>query len=216
MPSFDEILSNMPLHRNFYLRGVVNSLLPQFMNPMDSMITEKNISGEAIEMLRFLAERSAPDLQEGEIRSVDYKAIEDAFPEKDNSFYQVRNSLGQFGVTKQDGKYVIFDTYDFEVLPDTSFISSAQASVQSGNPYPFARHVGQMLMPENPDGSSDDDALRVRITIPEQTEVIPTDYDNDPQSDTFVFRGAMTTKRKQMFDNFMSGVMSNAQNTSMD
>ena len=209
MPSFDEMLKDMPMHYSFYLRGVANSLLPAFMNPMDREVSEKNISGEALEFLRLTAQTLRPDLQEGEVAQIN---SQETWPMSEQ-FGDISKALGSFGLTKVDGQYVIFDTYDFspKSLSETltgsmgtpSEISPASAS---DSIYGAARYMGGVLMPENDDGSSSDDAMRIRIAIPNEPSVIDVDYDDDiPEgAEDFVFRGPMTNKRKSMFDAFTS------------
>ncbi len=82
-----------------------------------------------------------------------------------------------------------------------SEISPASAS---DSIYGAARYMGGVLMPENDDGACDD-AMRIRIAIPNEPSVIDVDYDDDiPEGATedFVFRGPMTNKRKDLFDSF--------------
>ncbi len=202
MPSLNDMLKDMPTHKNFYLRGVVNSLLPEFMNPLDREITENNISGESIELLRMLVEDRFPDMEEGEINMLSgYGGNE-----------EIELSLGQFGVTKENGQYVIFDTYDFEEV-DQSYFDSIKESMGTKNILPFVSKLGGNLMPENPDGSSREDALKVRIRIPNEQQLIDIDFDNDiePDAETFVFEGPMTNKRKTLWDNFSSMFVSPAE-----
>lgn len=71
----DKFVSEMPLHENFFIRGVFNAVLPQFINPFDNAITEDSISGELLEMLRVLAEEVAPDLQDGEAVPILYEMV---------------------------------------------------------------------------------------------------------------------------------------------
>lgn len=195
MPSLNDMLSNMDMHKNFYIRGVVNSLLPEFMNPLDKEITENNISGEAIELLRSIVQQRYPDMEEGEVNMLSGYGGDQ----------EVELSLGQFGVTKENGQYVIFDTYDFESV-DQSYLDSIKESLGTKNILPFVSKLGGELMPENPDGSSREDALKVRIRIPDEPQVVDMDFDNDiePTASTFVFEGPMTNKRKKLWDTFTS------------
>lgn len=220
MPSLNEMLSDMPMHQNFYIRGVVNSLLPDFMNPLDKDLTEKNISGEAIELLRYAAENLAPDLQEGEVfQASSYKMKTGAGIDLDK-LYDAKQimalALGNFGITKQNGQYVIFDTYDFNPTfradnGETPF--DAVKDLIGGDVQPMAQEIAQRLMPD-----TSDDNMRVRIVIPNETEVIATDYDNDiPENATsFVFEGPMTTKRKSIFDAFISTAQAGTLNDNVD
>lgn len=210
MPSFDEMLKNMPLHYAFYLRGVMNSVLPDFMNPVDREITEKNISGEALELFRGMAQYMAPDLKDGEIFQAtgysapvtDFLGTGSATPETMSLNNQIRNALGNFGLTKVNGEYVIFDTYDFDPnFSDGISASSMLGSLSKGDPQPIAQRLGEILMPD-----TNDDNMKIRIRIPNEPSVIDVDYD-DPIPDgaeDFVFRGPMTNKRKSMFDAFTS------------
>ena len=223
MPSLNDMLKDMPTHKNFYLRGVINSLLPEFMDPFDSEINENNISGEALEVLRTVTAKIHPNLKEGEIQSINYEQMMKVFG--DTSVFQrnydvstlsdeVRNSLGTFGVTKENGQYVIFDTYDYEPRGGIEVVKSVvNETLASGSVYPAARFIGGILMPENSDGSSREDALRVRIKIPNEQNVIDMDFDNDiePDAETFVFEGPMTNKRKTLWDSFTSMLVTPAE-----
>ena len=202
MPSLNDMLKDMPTHKNFYLRGVVNSLLPEFMNPLDREITENNISGESIELLRMLVEDRFPNMEEGDINMLSgYGGNE-----------EIELSLGQFGVTKENGQYVIFDTYDFEEV-DQSYFDSIKESMGTKNILPFVSKLGGDLMPENPDGRSREDALKVRIRIPNEQQLIDIDFDNDiePDAETFVFEGPMTNKRTTLWDTFTSMLVTPAE-----
>jgi len=223
MPSLNDMLKDMPTHKNFYLRGVINSLLPEFMDPFDSEINENNISGEALEVLRTVTEKIHPNLKEGEIQSINYEQMMKVFG--DTSVFQrnydvstlsdeVRNSLGTFGVTKENGQYVVFDTYDYEPRGGIEVVKSVvNETLASGSVYPAARFIGGILMPENFDGISREDALRVRIKIPNEQNVIDMDFDNDiePDAETFVFEGPMTNKRKTLWDSFTSMLVTPAE-----
>ena len=216
MPSLNDMMKDLPTHKNFYLRGVFNSLLPEFMNPLDSSIGEGNVSGEALEALRIAVTKIHPDLQDGEIASVNYEQMMDAFG--DTSIFErnydietvgdeLRSSLGQFGVTKENGQYVVFDTYDFEPRGGIdAAIEAVKEFKNTGSSYPLARYMGGVLMPEGPGGQPAEDALRIRIRIPDEPQVVDMDFDNDiePTASTFVFEGPMTNKRKKLWDTFTS------------
>ena len=102
----------------------------------------------------------------------------------------------------KDGQIQIFDTYDF--LPVGGFDQFLE-DIGTGL-YPAARTLGGILMPENPDGSSKEEAMRVRITLPSEPNVIDVDFDDEPDEDAgdFVFRGPMTNRRKAIWDTFTS------------
>ena len=65
MPTLNDMLKDMPQHYNFYLRGVMNSVLPEFMDPFDSEINENNVSGELLSALLLVINYKYPDLKEG-------------------------------------------------------------------------------------------------------------------------------------------------------
>ena len=212
MPVLNELLKALPEHQNFYLRGVLNSLLPDFIDPSDGVVSENNISGEALETLKIVVANLHPDIKEGQVKSIDYddmmKVLGDKSIFEDNYNIdtigdQLRNSLGEFGVTVEDGELYVFDTYDFADRGGwKEFVASAEETYQTGSVYPVARYVGGKLMPENPDGSSREDALRVKIKLSKEQKVVNTDFDDDinPNATTFVFEGGMTNKRKQIFE----------------
>jgi len=240
MPSLNDMLKDMTTHKNFYLRGVINSLLPEFMNPLDKNITENNISGEAIELLRGIAESLAPDMKDGEVMQMeqytgnvdkllylDDKMLEETGTEglkqtlSENSNFEnsmlandLRNSLGNFGLTKVNGEYVVFDTYDFDpyyrqkTVGDDSVFQAMHDLIFLQDPQPIAQEIGQVLMPENAD-----DSMKVRIRIPNEQQLIDIDFDNDiePDAETFVFEGPMTNKRKTLWDSFTSMLVTPAE-----
>jgi len=223
MPVLNDMLKDMPMHKNFYLRGVINSLLPEFMDPFDSEINETNVSGEALEALRLLINDKYPDLQEGQVGSIGYEDAQKFF--KDVSIFeknyeiesvgdQIRTSLGQFGIQKIDGRIKIFDIYDFE--PRGGFdaaMESVNEARSVGDIYPIARYMGGVMMPEG-----GQDTLKVNITLPEQMQVVDMDYDDDidPEAETFVFEGPMTNKRKTLWDAFTSMFVSQAKAGQVD
>jgi|11_taG_2_1085331.scaffolds.fasta_scaffold00133_20 hypothetical protein len=212
MPVLNELLKALPEHQNFYLRGVLNSLLPDFIDPSDGVVNENNISGEALETLKIVVANLHPDIKEGQVKSIDYddmmKVLGDKSIFEDNYNIdtigdQIRNSLGEFGVTVEDGELYVFDTYDFQDRGGwKEFVASAEETYQTGSIYPVARYMGGKIMPENPDGTSREDALRVKIKLSKEQKVVNTDFDDDinPNATTFVFEGGMTNKRKQIFE----------------
>ena len=210
--NFDALLTSLPQHMNFYLRGILNSAnMALFPDAEASTMTEDHVSGEFLEALRLAIDTAHPNLQEGDIVGFGYKDIrkilggESIFAKEDKYAIetigeQIRTSLGSFGVTMKDGQVQIFDTYDF--LPQGGFERFLE-DIGTGM-YPAARTLGGILMPENPDGSSKEDAMRVRINLPQEPNVIDVDFDDEPDEDAgdFVFRGPMTNRRKKIWDNF--------------
>lgn len=226
-PTLDEIARDLPQHGNFYIRGVFNSLLPQFLNPFSDKITETEVSGEMLEALRSLADYYGKDLQEGEIMSIDYDMVQDFF--KENSVLedfqiesigdQIRTSFGAFALTKEDGQFVVRDAYDFEdyvgkeirrtekrapVFRD--YRRAATDAFQSEGVYGAARVMGGYLMPERDDRSSYDSAMMVDIKIPKEPQVTESEYDVEPPegAQDFVLRGPMTKKRWSIFSGIIS------------
>lgn len=217
---FDSLLTNLPQHMNFYLRGVMNSAnLALFPDAEASTMTEDHVSGEFLEALRLIVDTTHPDLQEGDVVGLTYKTVQDFFNEgsifdKEDKYAietigeQIRTTLGDFGVTRQDGVIQIFDTYDFDVVGGfDQFVEDIGKGL-----YPAARTLGGILMPENPDGSSKEEAMRVRINIPQEPSVIDVDFDDEPDEgvEEFVFRGPMTNKRKVIWGKFTDLLSSSA------
>ena len=223
MPTLNDMLKDMPQHYNFYLRGVLNSVLPEFADPFDSEINENNVSGEYLEALRLIINDKYPNLKEGEVGSFDYDDVQKFF--KESSIFeqnykietegeQIRTTLGYFGVRKIDGKINIFDTYDFESRGSfEAIVDVFNETRASGSPYPAARFFGGILMPEGPGGKPRSDALKVNITLPEQMQTVDMDYDDDidPDAPTFVFEGPMTNKRVSLWKKFTDMFVSEAQ-----
>lgn len=217
---FDQLLTNLPQHMNFYLRGVMNSAnLALFPDAEASTMTEDHVSGEFLEALRLVVNTTNPDLKEGDVVGLKYQDVRDIlggesiFSKEDKYAIetigeQIRTSLGDFGATIKDGQLQIFDTYDF--LPQGGFDQFLE-DVGKGL-YPAARTLGGILMPENPDGSSKEEAMRVRINIPETPSVIDVDFDDEPDEgvEEFVFRGPMTNKRKAIWGKFTDLLSSSA------
>ena len=222
-PTFDDILKDLPMHQNFYLRGVFNALLPTFMNPLEREINERSVNGETVEALRMLVNTIFPDIDnmpDGPVGRIDYKTINDRFG-LDNIFRgsnfnvgsfeeQIKMSLGNFGVVKIDGRPVITDKFDFPTVGNwkefnevqtTSDYMQAMQDMPDKQMYFGARFVGERIM-----GDDQDDNLNVNIRIPEQPMVIDVDYDDDPPAGAqdMVLRGPMTNKRKSIWDSFTS------------
>tara|TARA_R110002126_G_scaffold259913_1_gene402879 strand:+ start:691 stop:1542 length:852 start_codon:yes stop_codon:yes gene_type:complete len=224
--NFDAMLTSLPQHMNFYLRGILNSAnLSLFPDAEASTMTEDHVSGEFLEALRIAVHLTHPDMEDGEIRPMTYQNIRDALGgenifSKDEKFAietvgeQIRTSLGNFGLSKQDGKVQVFDTYDFSSVGGfDQFLDDIGTGM-----YPAMRTLGGILMPENADGSSKEEAMRVRINIPEMPKVIDVDFDDepDPDADEFVFRGAMTNKRKSLWMKFTDLLVSSAEAAELD
>jgi len=220
-------------HYAFYLRGILNSVTPTFIRPdVDRLITENEVSGEYIEALRIVADRFAPNLQEGETVSIGYKNVRDALGSVGNYYKDfnidsmaknINNSLGKFDITMKDGQRIVdHDAYDFPTAFEAKIQEEERRNaniidyVKEG--YEIATndkvyqtvakkiHYGAHLLGEYMMPDTDDDSLKVRIAIPDEPTVIATDYDDDiPETaSNFSFSGPMTTKRKSIFDAFIA------------
>lgn len=220
-------------HYVFYLRGLINAALPEFMSPLSRTVTENGVSGEYLEALRLVATTMFPDMKDGDVQTINYKDVMNVlggvsiFQKEENRFAietvgeRLRTTLGEFGITKENGQYIVFDTYDYENYGDGTLTGTVQQAYQeaikaptfSQGLYESARTMGGYFMPENPDRSSREDALKVRIAIPKEPLVIDVDYD-DPipeEAEEMVLRGPMTNKRKSLFDSFMNMIISPAE-----
>jgi hypothetical protein len=228
--NYDAMLKNMPIHQSFYLRGVLNSLLPEFMDPYDRAITENNISGESIEMLRGLVRDLVPNFDEAEegfVGSFGYDDINKKYNLKnllrqegldvDTFEKQVKMGLGLFDVYKENGRIVIKDQYDFPTIGEWKEFNElktlkdyAQASIQQPRktPYFVARAYGERMIAEGDEGN-----LKINITIPDKPQVIDIDFDNDiePNAASFVFEGPMTNMRQKLWNKF-TGMFSSSDN----
>lgn len=216
-PSLNAVLNNLPMHYNWYIRGITNAFLPAFLNPLETKITERSVNGESLSMLRDTVKDFYPNLPEGAVASLTYEMINDRYDLKNifsksgfdaETFEEsIKMSLGRFAVAKENGKYVIYDTYDFPEVGEWEQFSQLKTAGDYANQvirndgdgllYFGARYFAERFMNE-----SQEDNLKVRIELPEEDEVIATDYDNEPQGQNFVFRGAMTSLRKKIWDTF--------------
>lgn len=229
--TFEEILKNMPMHYNFYVRGIFNAMTPDFMRPTDRAITEQNISGESVEFLRGLVYAMYPDIDsmpDGPVGSFGYEEVNQKYNlsnvfRKAGGFSveglpeQYKMALGKVAVVKENGRPVIKDTYNFPTPGNWQEFSdvvtpSDYAGAIADRPdlgvYFGARFVGERVM-----GDDQDDNLRVAITLPEQPMTIDVDYDDDipAGAEEMVLRGPMTNKRKELWDTFTNMFSSQAQ-----
>ena len=227
--TFEAMLKDMPLHQAFYIRGVLNSLIPEFMDGGDRVISEQNISGETIELMRSMVNDLVPnadELPEGFVGMFGYGDINKKYNlsnlmrregfDVENFEEDIKTSLGTFGVYKENGR-LVKDTYDFPQIGEWKEYSDLKtfmdyydaAREDSGKTdYFAARFIGERIMN---DGMSNN--LAIRIELPDNEQVVDMDYDDDldPEADTFVFEGPMTNKRKTMWDKFSSLFVSEAE-----
>ena len=230
--TLDGMLKNMPLHQNFYLRAVMNSFIPAFMAGTNRVLTEDALSGEAIEMLRGLVTDVAGDMPDGFSTSITYDDIDKKYNLGDiykqggmdlSAFQnQVKMALGQFIVEKQGGKIIIHDKYDFPPpgswkmysnLKDFGDYIEASAKDISKAPYFASRFLAERFMAEG-----DEKNFAIRIELPEEEQVVNIDYDDDipAGAENYVFRGAMTNKRKSIWDKFTSLFITPAEADQLD
>ena len=216
-----DFVSGMPLHENFFIRGVFNAVLPQFLNPFDDAITEDSISGELLEMLRVLAEEVAPDLEDGQAVPINYDMmnkkynLDNIFKKKEfsvDSFEeQVKMSLGSFMLYKENGRLRISDIYDFPEIGEWEQYNDVQTfddykKAIADNPdkkrYFYARFIGERMMNEGRD-----DNLKVNILLPQVAAKEPESDFEPPipeDAESVVYRGPMTKKRWNIFSGLIS------------
>lgn len=120
-----------------------------------------------------LKAKHADKIQNG---TLDYKMVNDYFGLKtvfedyniDTLGDEIKTTLGQASVRRDGDKFIIDDVYDFSNVGGLSSIPGKVASARSVGQavYDTARTVGGVFMPENPDGSSREDAARIQLTLP--------------------------------------------------
>tara|TARA_B100000424_G_scaffold33455_1_gene22694 strand:+ start:202 stop:1089 length:888 start_codon:yes stop_codon:yes gene_type:complete len=124
----------MPEQYGFYLRGILNSIQTYNLNPSRDMITEEDVSGEYIALLRVLLnakEKSlGKPLEVGDTLTVDYDFVHnllnlESIYDKENTFKIesmgdiITTTLGTFTAEKKPNGWQVRDTYDFEPLENT-------------------------------------------------------------------------------------------------
>ena len=121
-----------------------------------------------------------------------------------------------------DNLKIIHDKYDFPPpgswkmysnLKDFGDYIEASAKDISKAPYFASRFLAERFMAEG-----DEKNFAIRIELPEEEQVVNIDYDDDipAGAQNYVFRGAMTNKRKSIWDKFMSMFVSPAEAQSND
>lgn len=218
--TIDAMLDDLPLHQSFYLRGVMNSFRTAFMPANKRTLTADDMSGESLEMLRTLVNNLRPDIPDGFVANITYDDIND-FYKLDNVFKkegfdlsgfedQVKMALGGFQVRRDGDTLTVVDEYDFpppgewQMYPQletaTDYMRASQKDPDKVM-YFSARFLGERIMQEG-----DPDNMSIRIELPKEPKVVNIDFDDDPppNAQDFVFRGAMTNKRKTLWDRFTS------------
>lgn len=235
MPSFLQLKDTfnnlnkalLPEHYSFYVRGVLNSMYAPFLGA--STITEDNVSGEYLETLKFIIEKTHPDMEIGDSRFIDYSdtnkhlnlsSIFDRDYNIDSVGDRIKTTLGGFSVTKTKDGYTVKDTYDYEVIGDVErddsiFAFAREAKRQhdkDSSLYVPARIMGGYFMPENADGSSSEDAMKIAINIPNEPKIIETPYEEDIEDGVQepVFRGSMTPQRETVWSSFKNLLIKSA------
>lgn len=227
MPSFLQLRDTfnnldkalLPEHISFYVRGVLNSMYAPFIGA--STITENNVSGEYLETLRFIIEQSNPNMQVGDTAFIDYSdtnkhlnltSIFERDYNIDSIGDRIKTTLGGFTVIKTEDGYTVNDIYDYEVKGnvkrDDSLLAFAKEAYRQYKKDPRlyvpARIMGGYIMPENKDGTSNLDTMRVSINIPLEPKVEETVYETEipENAKEFVLRGPMTPQRNTVWNSF--------------
>ena len=214
------MLEDLPLHQNFYLRGVINSFRTAFMPSNRRTLTEDDISGEALELLRDVVNKVAPDLPDGFVAKISYEDINkhynlgNVFRDKnfDLSGFQeqMKMALGGFDVRRDGDRLIVEDTYDFPPPGEWqqySNLKTASDYIKASEKEPEKRvYFSARFLAERTMAEGSDDNMPVRIVIPPEPNVVNIDFDDDPPEGAadFVFRGPMTNKRKSLWDKFTS------------
>tara|TARA_R100001460_G_scaffold56465_2_gene96085 strand:- start:18403 stop:19311 length:909 start_codon:yes stop_codon:yes gene_type:complete len=226
----------LPEHYSFYLRGVLNSMYAPFIGA--STVTENDVSGEYLETLRFIIEQSNPNMQVGDTSFIDYSDtnkhlnLTNIFKKDyniDSIGDRIKTTLGAFNVIKTKDGYIVRDVYDFDILDssnskknkgtldeDSSFFDFARTAIREysneGSIYAPARVMGGYFMPENKDGTSRSDAMKVSINVPLEPKVEETVYETEipENAKEFVLRGPMTPQRSTVWGSFKNLLVKSA------
>ena len=235
MPSFLQLRDTfnnldkalLPEHYSFYIRGVLNSMYAPFIG--SSTITENDVSGEYLETLRFIIEQSNPNMQVGDTAFIDYSDTNKhlnltSIFKKDYNIDtigdRIKTTLGAFNVIKTEDGYTVNDIYDYEVKGnvkrDDSLLAFAKEAYKQYKKDPRlyvpARIMGGYFMPENRDGTSRSDAMKVSINIPLEPKVEETVYETEipENAKEFVLRGPMTPQRNTVWNSFKNLLIKSA------
>jgi tetratricopeptide (TPR) repeat protein len=229
----------IPEHASFYFRGILNSVNPAMVDGNTRLITEDDVSGEYLEMMRLVANYYASDLQEGQVREIGYADVRRALGEKQNYYSSfevdsmadiINTSLGKFRIKMVDGERIVdYDKYDFpdelagriyeeEGREATAMDYINEAIEISNNDKLYETHNEKMhrighLIGEVMMPQDDPDTLKVRIVIPNEPQLVDIDFDDEPEPEAtdFVMEGPMTNKRKQIWDKFTNIFVGEAQ-----
>lgn len=218
---FDDFLDDMAVHKSMYIRGILNAVLPNFMDPTGDVYTEEHAPGELLEFLKDQQKHFAPDLEDGEIVPINYKMISDRYGlgnEKGSWSVntsgiagQTQMALGQFFFARNGDDIWVGDIYDFEpklhnagmdIFGALTRDSALAAKTGTRSNVYTARWLGEWLMPE---GDNPDERMQIKIKLPTEAKVVNMDYDNVPAvGQNFAFQGPMTNARQGMWSAFQS------------
>jgi len=210
-------------HQNFYLKGIMNALTPEFLGGGKKVLTEKDVNGETLEVLRMMGQTLFPDLKDGQVsRVVTYRDYNKLFGLDDESLSaselaeaeqniarQLKLALGSFTFSKVNGQYVVHDIYDFARSGEVdTFSETIVKQSQTWSPYFYARYFGEKLMAEG-----DSNNMKVRIVIPNEPEIVPNAFEPefDVASKTFNLEGPMTPRRKSLWDTISATLFQSAE-----
>ena len=235
MPSFLQLRDTfnnldkalLPEHYSFYIRGVLNSMYAPFIG--SSTITENDVSGEYLETLRFIIEQSNPNMQVGDTAFIDFSDTNKhlnltSIFKKDYNIDtigdRIKTTLGAFNVIKTEDGYTVNDIYDYEVKGnvkrDDSLLAFAKEAYKQYKKDPRlyvpARIMGGYFMPENKDGTSRSDAMKVFINVPLEPKIEETVYETEipENAKEFVLRGPMTPQRNTVWNSFKNLLIKSA------
>lgn len=163
-----------------FLKGLASAATPGTTTFDNSDFSEEyvNALGEVVNHYygpgqSELKAKHADKVQEG---TLDYSMVNDYFG-LDTVFEdynintigdEIKTTLGQAKVRRDGDKFIIDDVYDFSNVGGLSSIPGKIAGASSFGQaiYDTARTIGGVVMPENPDGSSKEDAARIQLTLP--------------------------------------------------
>ena len=179
-----------------YGQGVLNSLMPQHIQAQGEAITERDMAGEAIEMLRLISGTLYPELEEDEIGVIDYSDLSKILGvESAEGLPQ-----GQMQVSKRNGRYLITDDYPFQANGGQNLVEDFEGDdLRTGDTYKMRDWARGVL-------NTSDNKNYMQVTIPDEPSVVDIDYD-DPFHG--VYYGEMTNARQKQFKQYASGIIDN-------
>ena len=229
----------IPEHASFYFRGILNSVNPAMVDGNTRLITENEVSGEFLEMMRLVANKYASDLEEGQVREIGYAHVRKAVGDRGDYWQNfevdsmadiVNNSLGKFRIKMVDGQRIVdYDKYDFpdelagKILQEEGREATAMDYINEAvdiasndtkyNSFNEKMHRMGHLIGEVMMPEDDPNVMKIRIAIPDEPQLVDIDFDDEPEPEAtdFVMEGPMTNKRKQIWDKFTNIFVGEAQ-----